>query len=165
LVSFLRGVSPDESNAECVAWAITQLGARRFESSAEILVRYLNFRRPLSANEKLGINLHAKSIGDVYPAIDALTQIGAKSLPPVLQAIEAETTTLKARENAVFVWMEIHRNIDEHPRGVALLKQEETKVKDDATKSRLRWAVSKAITWCNPPQESACRKAAETGVE
>jgi len=33
---------------------------------------------------------------------------------------------------------------------VALLKQEEDKVSDAATRARLQWAISKALTWCNP---------------
>lgn len=163
LVSFLSRVSPDENNAECVTWAIVQLGVRRFEPSVSTLVRFLDFQRPLTANEKSSINLHIRGIEDIYPAVGALTQIGANALPTVLQAIEAGTTTPKARHNAVFVWMEVYRYTDEHPKGVALLKQEEIKAKDDATKERLKWAVSKAVTWCNPPEESACKRAAALG--
>jgi hypothetical protein len=164
LVSFLSRVSPDETNAECVTWAINRLGARRYQPSAAILVKYLDFHRPFSANEKLGIHLHLQGIGDVYPAVDALTLIGATALPTVLRAIEDTATSDKARQNAVFVWMEIYRQSDEHPKGVALLTQEQMKIKDDATKERLRWAVSTAVTWCNPPEEMACRQAAETGT-
>ncbi len=163
LVSFLSAVSPDENNAQCVTSAINQLGARRFEAGAAILIRYLDFHRPLTPNEKLGINSHLRSVGDIYPAVDALAQLGEKGLPIVLQAIEADATTPRARQNAVVVWMEVYRYTDEHPRGVALLKHEEIAAKDDATKQRLRWAVSQAITWCNPSEESACKQAATLG--
>jgi len=148
-----------------VVWAINQLGARRYEPSVAILVRYLDFRRPLSANEKLGIYLHPQGIGDIYPAVDSLALIGVKALPAVLHAIEAPSTSTKALQNAVFVWMEVYRQSDEHPKGVALLRQEEINTKDDAIKERLRWAVSRAVTWCNPPEEAACRRAAETGTQ
>ena len=71
---------------------------------------------------------------------------------------EADSTSVRARENAVFVWMEIYKY--ERSEGVALLKQEEDKVSDAATRARLRWAISKALTWCNPPDVEACKTAA-----
>ena len=58
--------------------------------------------------------------------------------------------------------MEVFRYGDEHPQGLALLKQEEMNTKDEAAKQRLRWAVQKALTWCNIPEEAACKEAATT---
>jgi hypothetical protein len=66
-----------------------------------------------------------------------------------------------ARENAVFVWMEIHKH--ESPKGVALLKEEADKADNATAKLNLRWAVSKALAWCNPPDEAKCKAAAQTG--
>jgi hypothetical protein len=60
--------------------------------------------------------------------------------------------------------MEIYRQSDQHVKGVALLKQEQIRATDDATKDRLEWAVSKAIDRCNPPEVAACRQAAATGA-
>jgi hypothetical protein len=162
LVSFLAGALPDEKNAECVAWAISQLGTRRYDPGAATLVRFLDFHRPLNANEKLGVYLRPQGIGDVYPAVDALALIGEKALPTVLHAIEADSTSTKARENAVFVWMEIYKY--ERPKGVALLKQELDKTREAAVKQQLQWALVKARDWCNPSDEDSCRRAAKTGL-
>jgi len=59
--------------------------------------------------------------------------------------------------------MEVYRQSDEHVQAVAALKQEEMKTKDDVTRERLKWAVSKAVTWCGPPEESACKQAEALG--
>jgi hypothetical protein len=159
LVQFLTSVIPDEGNARCVTWAIHKLGKERCDPAIVPLVRLLDFRRPQPEGERIFQGLFYEE----FPAEDALTLIGKKALPEVLRAIEASTSSDTLRENAVFVWMEIYRYTDEHPKGVALLKQEEMKAKDDATKERLKWAVSKAITWCNPPEASACERAAALG--
>lgn len=156
LAKFLNDVAPDEGNARCVSWAIHKLGEERYDPAIVSLVRLLDFRLPQTEGEKIS----GWYWNQEFPAEEALTRIGKKALPEVLRAIEASTSSDTLRENAVFVWMEIYRQSDEHVKAVAMLKQEEIKAKDDATKERLRWAVSQAISWCNPPEESACKQAA-----
>jgi hypothetical protein len=158
LVSYLDGAVPNQENAECITFAIKMLEKRRYEPAIPVLTKLLDFRRPRTAEEKAGvITLHT-----FYPATSALEEIGKASLPSVLAAIKADTTSEKARENAVSVWMELHK-YDESPEGVALLKREADETDDAAIKQRLTWAVSKALTWCNPPDKEKCKTAAETG--
>jgi hypothetical protein len=164
LVSYLNATVPDQKNAECITWAITELGNQGHEPGIATLVKFLDFKRPLVGREKLGLSLHPQGISEIYPAAGALCLIGKKALPKVLRAIEMDSTSATARENAVFVWMETFRYSDEHPKGVALLKQEEKKADNDAVKSRLSWAVQKALVWCNPPEEVARKAAAQTGT-
>jgi hypothetical protein len=164
LTSFLGTVVPDQKNADCVTSAIRKIGARRHEPAVPSLVKLLDFRRPLEGQEKHGVHSHMRGVSDWYPAVDALEAMGAKALPALLDAIKADTTSMTARENAVVAWMEIYRQSDEHPKAVALLKQAETTSVDSSTKQRLDWAIKKALTWCNPPEATACRHAAETGT-
>ena len=100
-------------------------------------------------------------MGHIPGRAGALGLIGKEALPAVLRVIKTDSSSVPARENAVFVWMDIHKY--ERAKGVALLKQEEVKTNDVAIKERLRWAVSKALVWCNPPDEPACRAAANPG--
>jgi hypothetical protein len=51
-----------------------------------------------------------------FPAEEALEQIGKKALLEVLRAIEADSTSAIARENALSVWMEAYKY--ERPKGV-----------------------------------------------
>ena len=159
LLDFLNAVVPDEWNARCVTWAIHELGTEHYEPAIPALVRLLDFRLPLTPAEEV----FRGTSQAVFPAEEALEMIGKKALPEVLSAIEADSTSAVARGNALAVWMEIYREHDEQPKGVGRLKQEETKVSDGAIKQRLRWAVQKALTYCNPPEKSACEQAARTG--
>lgn len=164
LTSFLSTALPDQKNADCVTSAIRQLGARRHVPAVHALVKLLDFRRPLDEREKRGAYPHMRGVWEMYPAVDALESMGANALPALLDAMKADSSSLTARENAVVAWMEIYRRSDEHPKAVALLKQAETKAADSSTKQRFNWAVSKALTWCNPADGPACKHAAETGT-
>lgn len=159
LVQFLNAVVPDERNARCITWAIHKLGNEHHEPAIASLVKLLDFRSPRTQAEEIFHGLSEES----FPAEAALEMIGRKALPEVLRAIEADSTSATARENAVSVWMEIYRESDEQPKGVSLLKQEETKTNNGVIKQRLRWALQKALTHCNPPEKSACQEAARTG--
>jgi hypothetical protein len=159
LLEFLNAVVPDEWNARCITWAIHKLGNEHHEPAIPALVKLLDFRLPLTPMEEI---FHGTSQAP-FPAEEALAQIGKKALPEVLRAIEADSTSAIARENALSVWMEIYRESDQQPKGVSLLKQEETNANDSAIKQKLRWAVQKALTYCNPPEKNACEEAARTG--
>ncbi len=159
LLEFLNAVVPDEWNARCITWAIHKLGKEHHEPAIPRLVKLLDFRLPLTPKEEMRQGTSQAP----FPAEEALAQIGKKALPEVLLAIEADSTSAIARENALSVWMEIYRESDEQPKGVSLLKQEETHASDSAIKQKLRWAVQKALTYCNPPEKSACQEAARTG--
>src|SRR5260370_8270234 len=97
-----------------------------------------------------------------FPCSLAVELIVKNALPELLRAIEATSTSARALENAVAVWMEAYKY--KRPNGVALLKQEETKVNDDTIKQKLRLAVQKALAYCGEPDEATCRQAAATGV-
>jgi hypothetical protein len=160
LVSYLRGTVPNQESGECVTFAINNLGKRRYEPAVPVLTSLLSFRRPLNKREKEGLYVHIQAIDEIYPAATALEEIGSKALPAVMDLIK-ENSGPTARENAVFVWMEIHKH--ESPKAVALLKREADKADDANAKMNLSWAVSKALTWCNPPDEAKCKAAAQAG--
>jgi hypothetical protein len=160
LVQFLNNVVPDEKNSRCVTWAIHKLGKEHYEPAIPILVKLLDFRRPQSSTEEIFQVMPR----ELFPAEDALEMIGKKALPELLRAITAESTSAIAREHAVGAWMVIYREDDEQPNGVARLKQEEMKTDDNSIKLRLRWAIQKALSFCNPPEQTSCRRAARTGL-
>jgi hypothetical protein len=157
LVRFLNAAVPGQTDARCITWAIQKLGNEQHEPAIPALVKLLDFRVPRTSMEEI---FHQGLSEESFPAEEALQAIGKKALPDVLHAIESDSTSVIAREKAVSVWMGIYRQSDEQPKAVGLLKQEETKVSDGAIKQRLRWAVQKALTYCNPPEEAACQQAA-----
>jgi len=162
LAQYLNGVVPDAKNADCVTLVTRKLGKERYGPAITALVKLLDFRRPLTQQEKMGFWVHPRITEEMFPAAEALELIGKEAIPELLSAIKADSTSGTARENAVAVWMEIYKY--EHPRGVADLKREETKVNDNAIKQRLMWAVQKAVTRCNPDEKDECQRAAATAA-
>jgi hypothetical protein len=105
--------------------------------------------------------LRVQGIWEIYPAAGALASMGEKALPAVLRVIESESTSAKACENAVFVWMEIYKY--EHSRGITTLRHELDQTRERGLKQQLQWAVAKALDWCNPDEQDSCQKAAKPG--
>lgn len=158
LVQFLKGVVPDEQNSRCVTWAIHKLGDERYEPAIPTLIRLLDFRRPKTEAEKKGFYLRLQVIPEVFPAADALEEIGIEAEPEILRTLEAEATSTIARANAVDVWMEFYKY--QRPKGIEVLKQEKIKAEDEAVKKRLGSAIDKALAYCTPADAAACRHAA-----
>lgn len=157
LVQFLNGVIPGEENGWCVTWAIHKLGKGRYEPAIPALVKLLDFRRPQTQTEEI---FHGLS-RELFPAREALELIGKKAQPDVLLVIEGDSTSATALDNAVAVWMEIYKY--ERPKGVAVLKLEETTADNQAAKN-LAWAIQKALRYCGRLEEFACRQAAVSDV-
>ena len=157
LVKFLDGVIPGQTDGRCVTWVIHKLGNEQHEPAIPALVKLLDFRAPLRPGEEI---FHQGLSVESFPAEEVLESIGKNALPDVLHAIESDSTSPLARENAVSVWMGIYRQSDEQPKAISLLKQEEIKVNGGVIKKRLRWAAQKALSYCNPPEKAACQQAA-----
>ena len=159
LVSFLSAATPDANNAICVAWAIKSLGNQQYAPSIPVLVKLLDFRRPLNEQEKLGLFLRPQSVWEKYPAAGALDRIGDKALPTLISAIKGRSASELARENATAVLMGIHKY--EPAKGIALLRDEEANTNDDGDKQRLSQAISVALNkWCGPNDRTECEAAA-----
>jgi hypothetical protein len=158
LVRYLNVISINDNNADCVTLAIRRLGKERYEPAITTLVKFLDFRRPPTVDEKKGIYERPRITEELFPAAEALEEMGKPALPEILRAIEATSTSTRALDNAVSVWMEANKY--DRPSGVALLKQEETKFKDDTIKQNIRQAVRKALIFCGEPDQAACQAAA-----
>ncbi len=159
-LSYLKAVKPDAGNAECVTFVIQKLGTERYGAAIDTLSGMLDFRRPPIGREKQGLYLHAQGIWEIYPAAGALVVIGKESMPALLTILKSESSSMTARQNAVFVWMQLHKY--EPARGISLLAQEEAKTNKSSLKQQLLWAVHKAVGWCNPDDQAACQQATAT---
>jgi hypothetical protein len=136
LASYLGGTELHADSA-CMAFAINQLGNLRHEPAILVLTKMLDFRWPRDAWQKQAYFPDSPDPASIriFPAATALEQIGKNSLPAVLEAIKAPSTTRLGRETAVTVWMSFYK--DERPRGVALLKQQADMTKDATARQRL----------------------------
>ena len=166
LVSYLDQTVPNSGNAECVTFAIKTLGQHRYEPAVSALAKFLDFRRPPNDLEEGPVSLHRQVIEEQYPATNAMEEIEETSksarssaVPTaVLGVIGSASSSVTARENAVVVWMDLHRY--KSSRGVASLRQEAIKASDPAVRENLIWALSKAPARCSPNDKARCRAAA-----
>jgi hypothetical protein len=158
LVSYLSGVVPDQRNAPCVAFALGQLGNQQYAGAAPILTKFLDFRWPLGARQKQRLYVIEHDGSTIYPAANALEQIGKNTLPAVLAAIKSDSTSRQSLDVAVSVWMTIYKN--RGPTGVAMLKQEGNKTNDPRAAQRLQLAALRAaLGWCSPSEKAQCKAA------
>ena len=169
LVSYLNGIVQgtvlDRETGGCIVFAIRKLGNERYAPSIPVLTKFLDLHWPMSLEERRQrqrpFYLPEQRRADGYPATTALAEVGTKSVPSVLEAIKADSTSMRGRENAVAVLMEVYNH--EPKQGLALLKQETDKNSDSAIRQRLGFAIYKALSWCNPSEKAQCREAAKTG--
>src|SRR5947209_15058505 len=87
LVSYLRKNIPNQGNAECVAFAINKIGEQRYEPAVPVLTKFLEFRRPPNARQKQRRFVLEHDGKSIYPAANALEQIGRNALPGVAEEI------------------------------------------------------------------------------
>ena len=157
LLVFLQTSVPGVDHPNCIAFALRALGNRRYAPATEVLSKYLDFRRPKTDEEKNGLYIRPQGIEQTYPATYALVMIGRDALSSVLATIKSSSSSQSARANAVFVWMAIQR--DDSPKAVATMQQEAEKAPDPVSRQNLEWAASRALIWCNPPDEAQCKAA------
>lgn len=158
LISYLDLNAVDRSNEVCMTFAIRKLGADRAHAAIDILATLLDFKRPPTAREKAGVYIRIQTVDEIYPAAGALEEIGEKALPSVLKTIKSSSTSAIARENALFVWMEIQKS--DSPRAILHLERELESTHERDCKQNLRWALSHAPNLCNPPDKEQCDLAA-----
>ena len=91
------------------------------------------------------------------PAAAALEQFGKKSLPVALDVMKLSSSS-KARESAVSVWMFVYR--DRAPSGVALLRRQARGTVDPIAKQNLISALGMAPKWCGFKDKARCTAAA-----
>ena len=155
LASFLRSsleLSDTQRNAACVEFAIRHLEYKPADHNAELLVRYLDFKRPLSPAERQGFMVHGPMTeSNLYPAIGTLSTFGEAAVSDLLSAIADPASDLSGH-NATHALMEVFRA--KPAKGIEVLKGQAA-VSPAGPASKLRQAAQAALQWCNN-QRSEC---------
>jgi hypothetical protein len=166
LIAFLEnsGGKITDSNAECVVFSIQKLGKLKEEKAARVLTRYLDQKRPLTADEKESERLHmSMSLKEFYPAVSALFEIGKPAVPALLSTIANDTTSVDARNNAVRAEMLIYR--DTPVDGIRALKGAAGNASSPADAERINGAIQSALKWCGRHRQAECRAAAKDSAK
>lgn len=162
MTAFLRNsldLSPEQRDAACIEFAIRHLEYRYSEESAELLVRYLDFKRPLSQAEINGFMIKGPMTeANLYPAIGTLFTFGKLAVPNLLSAISHPLSEVTTR-NATHTIMAIFRR--EPVRGVELLEKQGSMSPPESA-ARFKNAAQVAVQWCSQRYRTQCEAAARS---
>ena len=163
LASFLRSsldLSDTQRDGACIEFALRHLEYKPAARNGELLVRYLDFKRPLSPAEREGFMLHGPMTeSNLYPAIGTLSTFATAAVPALLSAIADPTSDLTAR-NATHALMEVFRA--KPTEGIEVLKRQAA-VSPVGPALKLTKAAQAAVQWCYK-QRSECEFALHTGT-
>lgn len=101
-----------ENDPERVVRAIQELGELRNPAAIGALVKILTFRRwaawEKDPNKPVDLSM-PRSRGMIYPAVNALKEIGPPSLPALIKVIESHEPNTLETENAMEVIIDLSR--------------------------------------------------------
>jgi hypothetical protein len=94
LIEYLES-SRNMQAPDCMTYAIDKLGQQQRAEASSVLTAYLDFQRPGTEPDphKPLITRDPISMGDIYPAIDALFKIGMPAVPSLVHRIGDRETT------------------------------------------------------------------------
>jgi len=154
LIHFLDAQESPTAPNDCVTVAIRLLGPFQSSKAVPTLIRYLDYKRPLSSAERNGVWFHPNVVTSRYPTISALATIGEASLPELVRVIGDPKTSPKTRDSAVFTVMLVHRQKPEE--GISFLEDAANKATETTTGSLLQDAARKAADFCRADEHSRC---------
>lgn len=126
--------------------AIKRLGELKAELAVDDLVSVLTFSQTSAPETATGSGVgivdgtHLDTLGEHYPAIDALFEIGKPALPALTTAIATSDSKSLIAKNAAYAVMLIFRD---NPRdGVSYLNDQASKSRSKVVAARLRAAAA-----------------------
>jgi hypothetical protein len=99
VIAVLRDENLQKNDPKRVVEAIERAGDLEAVEAIDALTELLTFKRA-DVDEANEIHLH--SLATLYPAIQALTSIGKRSLPALIEVIKKEESNSLASNNAIF---------------------------------------------------------------
>ncbi len=161
LTSFLKeslDIPPAQRDNACINFAIRNLDYQSSAENAELLIKYLDFRRPLSREEKQGFWLSGLPDDETfYPTISTLSSFGKKILPDLVDIVKHSDSEIM-RRNAAHTAFDVCRGAGYE--AIELLKEEASKAQGIES-SRLNAAAQEAVKWCGSHTKERCKAAAE----
>lgn len=162
LTAFLRSslnLSPEGRDAACIEFAIRHLEYKYSQETTELLVRYLDFKRPLSQAEAKGFMIHGPiTEATLYPAIGTIMTFGKQAVPDLLSPI-ANSTSDVITHNATHTIMAIFRNAP--VKGIEALERQASVSPPDSA-ARFKNAAQTAVQWCSQRYRAQCDAAARS---
>jgi hypothetical protein len=153
LIQFLKDGQAASPDPRCVEYALRSLGEAKVEEAIPMLVDYLDFERPETEMEKMGIGGALGTIGNDFPAVLALAQMGRAALPALVKVVESGTGSTQAHKNGIYTIMKI---FNRQASGIQFLAKSAINAKSTEAKTRLSVASREAVRWCAESERPKC---------
>ena len=147
----------DTRQSPCISEIINQLGKSREIRAVNVLVGYLDFVDPATRPKPNGFSDRRP----VYPAVDALFQIGKVAAGALLEVIAGGKSPIR-RHNATAAYQAIFR--DDLAAGIRLVRNEASESPSPEARRRLREMMETLADDCRGRSEEearACNAAAQ----
>jgi hypothetical protein len=154
-LALLQAQQDNRQDPVCIQFALYGVRGSKSREVAEILVKYLDFRRPTSKEESV-IRRHLVTQSDMYPAIDSLYFMEELGVPSIVTMIARDNGTDLARNNALVALTGIYHNNE--PEAIARLKAEAFKRTDTDETSRLLNAAKDVVALCDVDNKEKCNE-------
>ncbi len=135
----------------CVLYAIERIGFAKYATAIPLLITYLDYPRPPD-----GIwHTHVQDVNYLYPAANALSWIGDRSVAPLLSVMAKADTSDLVRSNAGDVVFYMYSKTD-FSKGVAAMMKASHEETDLAARIRLENAARYWASKCPKEYQNAC---------
>jgi hypothetical protein len=156
---YLRHASAAVTPLVCVQAAFQRIANAPSEEAVPFVLQHLGFKRPLNEGEKHGIFIHGPTPTTLYPAVQALSTIGAPAESGLVGFLANENAGKEVeRSNAIYTLLLIH-----HGNTLTVIEnlmKASKLTRDDAESTRLRTAAREAVTkWCDEQTKEKCKQA------
>jgi hypothetical protein len=135
----------------CLMAAFDGLGYKRFTPAIPLLIQFLDFKRPYET-----LCCRAGGYTWVYPAGEALLEIGRPAVPALVEAIAGSNTPEVIRKNAAGVLNEMFWNWQEPTGAISLLVRESRAPRDGPESQRLLDAARELASNCRAETRPTC---------
>jgi hypothetical protein len=150
-ILFLRAAKTNTAESpDCIVVAIHDLHHAQSQDAINILVDYLDFRRPHIDNDLIW----SSSMAEPYPAVSQLFSIGQAAVPALVRILANSDVSALIHQNALTTIMLIYR--DDPPAGVEVLSNEAVHSKDAKQAMLLRQASTVAAQKCPGKYRNQC---------
>ncbi len=142
----LLGRPRENLKTPCIVKAIEQLGSRKSSAATTVLVNYLDFERKVPYLPGRPAVNRLSWLGERFPAVSALYEIGPAATPAILDTIGSTKTSAIAAENAV--WTLVYMFSENPLTTVRLLKDANRQSRDTASRELFLAAARSSVAKC-----------------
>jgi hypothetical protein len=154
---YIQTLDHSKVSADCIAAAFNVIAAAPAQQAVPVLIKYLDYKRPLNEGERNGIFMHGNGPEVLYPAVDALFHVGDVAEPAIIRLIAERTLARVRLRNALYTLVLIHHG--DTVSVIQELSRARTGSNSLSERQRLQSAAHEAVQWCDERWKDKCEDA------